>query len=119
MVQWTKHSGKRYHQSLPYAHMLRETRVWLKVVMNYQISRFHYTNITRDKLGEVARLYPLNDHGKTLLGIGPEFRESVDNDIPTDEENVLTSSDVESDSEEEVDPDQAGDEAVGGDMMED
>ncbi|KAG5576062.1 hypothetical protein H5410_056196 [Solanum commersonii] len=27
MVQWTKHSGKRYHQSLPYAHMLREARV--------------------------------------------------------------------------------------------
>ncbi|KAG5585360.1 hypothetical protein H5410_045794 [Solanum commersonii] len=48
MSQWTKHSGKRYHQSLPYAHMLRETCVWLKVVMNYLISGLHYTNITRD-----------------------------------------------------------------------
>ncbi|KAG5620101.1 hypothetical protein H5410_005319 [Solanum commersonii] len=34
MVHWTKHSGKRYHKPLPYAHMLREIHVWLKVVMN-------------------------------------------------------------------------------------
>uniref|UniRef100_M1DJM6 Uncharacterized protein n=1 Tax=Solanum tuberosum TaxID=4113 RepID=M1DJM6_SOLTU len=70
-------------------------------------------------LGEVERHYPLNGHAKALLGIGPEFREPVNNDIPTDEENVLTSSDVESDSDEEVDLDQAGDEAVGGDEIED
>ncbi|KAH0636011.1 hypothetical protein KY285_035712 [Solanum tuberosum] len=48
MSQWTKHSGNRYHQSLPYAHMLRETRVWLKVVMNCLIPGLHYTDITRD-----------------------------------------------------------------------
>ena len=37
------------------------------------------------QLGEVEKCYPLNDHTKALLGIGPEFRESIDNDIPTDE----------------------------------
>ncbi|KAG5631778.1 hypothetical protein H5410_003495 [Solanum commersonii] len=50
MAQWTKHSGKRYHQSLPYAQMLKETRVWLKVVMNCLIPGLHYTNITRDRV---------------------------------------------------------------------
>ncbi|KAH0650056.1 hypothetical protein KY284_029968 [Solanum tuberosum] len=201
MAQWTKHSGKRYHQSLLYAHMLRETRVWLKIVMNCLIPGLHYTDITRDRvclvyalmtaielnigvvsksamqkarvhkrhkyafgglitrmchvpgvpeenvdymaplfpapvgitrtkgpdtefgqtlttaehykrdkliiarmyglemlchqngclvstdmqLGDVERCYPLNAHAKALFGIGPEFREPVDNDIPTDE----------------------------------
>ncbi|KAG5570504.1 hypothetical protein H5410_060270 [Solanum commersonii] len=71
------------------------------------------------QLGEVERRYPLNDHAKALLGIGPEFREPIDIDISIDEENVRTSSDVESDSDEEVDLDQASDKAVGGDVMED
>uniref|UniRef100_M1DG54 Putative plant transposon protein domain-containing protein n=1 Tax=Solanum tuberosum TaxID=4113 RepID=M1DG54_SOLTU len=235
IAQWTKHSGKRYHQSLPYAYMLRETNVWLKVVMNYLIPGLHYTDISRDRvclvyalmtsmelnigaivksamrkarvhkghkyafgglitqmchaagvpeesldymaplcpapvditrtkgpdtefgptlttvechrrdelvmarmyglemlrhqngchastdlqLGEVARRYPLNDHVKALLGIGPAFCEPIDNDIPTDEEHAHPSSDVDSDSEEEIDPVQAGDEAKGGDAMED
>ncbi|KAK4727005.1 hypothetical protein R3W88_031922 [Solanum pinnatisectum] len=183
MVQWTDHSGKRYHQSLPYAHMLRETRIWLKVVMNCLITGLHYTDITRDKarvhkghmyafgglitqmcrtvgvpeenvdymaplypapchmrdelitakmyglemlhhqnschtstdmqLGEVERCYPLNNHAKALLGIGPAFHEPIDNDIPTDEERAHTSSNVDFDSKEEIDPAQAGDEAEG------
>ncbi|KAH0672407.1 hypothetical protein KY290_024649 [Solanum tuberosum] len=50
MAQCTKHSGRRYHQSLPYAHRLRETRVWLKTVMNCLISGLHYTDITRDRV---------------------------------------------------------------------
>uniref|UniRef100_M1DMQ3 Putative plant transposon protein domain-containing protein n=1 Tax=Solanum tuberosum TaxID=4113 RepID=M1DMQ3_SOLTU len=237
MAQWTKHSGKRYHKSLPYAHMLRETHVWLKVVMNCLILGLHYTDITRDlvclvyalmtgmklnieaiikssmrkswvhkghryafgglitkmcrvagvpeenldymaplypapvdithtkgtdtdfgptlttverhkrdelimarmyglemlrhktggrpstdlEIGEVNRRYLLNDHAKALLGIGPEFREPTENDIPTDEENLRTGSDVESDSDEEIDPIQveAEAEADGGDIMED
>ncbi|KAG5577241.1 hypothetical protein H5410_057375 [Solanum commersonii] len=71
------------------------------------------------QLGEVKKCYPLNDHAKALVGIGPEFREPIDNDISTDGEHVRTSSDVESDSEEEIDPAQAGDEADGGDATED
>ncbi|KAH0722863.1 hypothetical protein KY290_005520 [Solanum tuberosum] len=198
MVQWTKHNGKRYHQSLPYAHMLRKARVWLKIVMNWLIPGLYYTDITWDRvclvyplmtpteltigavlksamrkarvhkghmyafgglvtrlcrsaerhrrdallmarmygvemlrhqngclvstdmqLGDVEMRYPLNAHAKALLGIGPAFRESVDDDISTDEERLRTSSDVESDSDEEVDPAHAGDEAEGGDAMED
>ncbi|KAG5576268.1 hypothetical protein H5410_056402 [Solanum commersonii] len=56
------------------------------------------------QLGDVERCCPLNDHAKALLGIGPAFREPIDNVILTDEERLQTSSNVESDSDEEVDP---------------
>ncbi|KAG5581295.1 hypothetical protein H5410_051922 [Solanum commersonii] len=224
MAQWTKHSGKRYHQSLPYAHMLWRTPVWLKVVLNYLIPGLHYIDITRDwvclvyalmtgmelnigaimkssmwkawvhkghmyvadipkenidyiaplypapvditqnkgsdtefgptlttaehhrrdelimarmyglemlrhqngyhdstdmQLGEVERRYPLNDHARALLGIGPEFWEPIENDIPTNEENMRTSSDVDSDSKEKIDPAQVDGKVNGGNAMED
>uniref|UniRef100_M1DK78 Putative plant transposon protein domain-containing protein n=1 Tax=Solanum tuberosum TaxID=4113 RepID=M1DK78_SOLTU len=235
MTQWTKHSGKRYHKSLPYAHIMRETRVWLKVVMNCLILDLHYTYITRDRvclvyalitgmelnigaiikssmrksrvhkehmyafgglitkmcfvagvpeenvdymaplypapveishtkgpdtdfgptlttaerhkrdelimarmyglemlwhktggrpstdleIGEVNRRYLLNDHAKALLGIGPDFWETTENDISTDKENLRTDLDMESYLDEEIDPMQAGAEANGGDIMED
>ncbi|KAG5615745.1 hypothetical protein H5410_015569 [Solanum commersonii] len=220
MVKWTKRSGKRYHQSLPYAHMLRETRVWLKIVMNCLILGLQYLVITRDRvfwvyalmkatelnigavlnrrcerpefikgtgravhgygvpkenmeyiaplfqapvdimrtngpdtevrptlstaarhrrdalimammyglemlrhrngclasndmqLGDVERRYLLNAHAKALLGIGPEF-------VSLSTDRLRTRIDVDSDSDEEVDPAQAGDEAEGGDVMED
>ncbi|KAG5594519.1 hypothetical protein H5410_035751 [Solanum commersonii] len=97
----------------------KETRIWLKFVMNCLILALHYTVISRDKLGDVERRYLLNDHAKVLLGILPEFHKPIDNDIPTDEERLRTSSDVESDSDEEIDHAQAGDKAEGGDAMED
>uniref|UniRef100_M1DMX9 Uncharacterized protein n=1 Tax=Solanum tuberosum TaxID=4113 RepID=M1DMX9_SOLTU len=68
---------------------------------------------------DVERRYPLNAHAKALLDIGPVFRDPIDDDIPTDEDRLCTSSDVESDSDEEVDPDQADVEAEGGDAMDD
>uniref|UniRef100_M1DFU7 Putative plant transposon protein domain-containing protein n=1 Tax=Solanum tuberosum TaxID=4113 RepID=M1DFU7_SOLTU len=195
IAQWTKHSVKRYHQSLPYAHMLWETHVWMKVVMNCLIPGLHYNDITRDRvclvyalmtgipeehldymaplypvpvditrtkgsytefgptlttverhmryelimermyglemlrhqngyhastdmqLGEVVRRYPLNDHAKALLGIGPEFRKPIENYIPTDEAHARTSLDVDSDSEEDIYPAKAGDEADRDDAM--
>jgi len=49
MVRWTKYSLKRFHKSLPYAHMVREAQVWLKIVMHILIPRLHYTNITSDR----------------------------------------------------------------------
>ncbi|KAG5627799.1 hypothetical protein H5410_013017 [Solanum commersonii] len=204
MAQWTKHSGKRYHKSLPYAHMLRETHVWLKLNIGAIIkssirkvgvhkrhryafgclitkmcrvagvpeenldymaplypapvdithtkrpdtnfdptlttakhhrrdelimARMYSLEMLRHKtggqpstdleIGEVNRRYLLNDHAKALLAIGPEFREPTENDIPTDEENLRTGSDVESDSDKEIDPIQAEAEADGGDIMED
>ncbi|KAG5595501.1 hypothetical protein H5410_036733 [Solanum commersonii] len=119
MVKWTKQSGKRYHQSLSYAHIFREGRVWLKIVMNFLIPGLHYKDITRDrifldyammtatelnigvvlksamrkaKLGDVERSYPLNAHDKALHGIGLEFRVLVDNGIPIAEDLLRTSS---------------------------
>uniref|UniRef100_M1DUD7 Uncharacterized protein n=1 Tax=Solanum tuberosum TaxID=4113 RepID=M1DUD7_SOLTU len=56
---------------------------------------------------------------QALLGIGPVFHEPVDDDIPTDMERLCTRLDVESDSDEEVDPAKAGNEARGGEAMED
>ncbi|KAG5585511.1 hypothetical protein H5410_045945 [Solanum commersonii] len=54
-----------------------------------------------------------------LLGISLEFRQPIKNDILTDEENIRTGSDMDSDSEEEIYPAQADDEVDGGDAMED
>uniref|UniRef100_M1DSX8 Uncharacterized protein n=1 Tax=Solanum tuberosum TaxID=4113 RepID=M1DSX8_SOLTU len=89
----------------------------------YGLEMLHHQNgylaSTDMQLGDIERHYPLNAHAKALLVIGPEFRESIDNDIPTDEERLRTSSDVEFNSDEEVDPAQAGDKAEGGDAMED
>ncbi|KAH0696069.1 hypothetical protein KY289_013551 [Solanum tuberosum] len=56
------------------------------------------------QLGDVERRYPLNAHTKALLGIGPRIYEPIDDDIPIDEEKLRTSWDVESNSDEEVDP---------------
>uniref|UniRef100_M1DB56 Uncharacterized protein n=1 Tax=Solanum tuberosum TaxID=4113 RepID=M1DB56_SOLTU len=173
MAQWTKHSGKRYHQSLPYAHILRETRVWLKmmelnigaIIKSYmrktRVHKGHMyafgglitkmcraASVPEENVDYMAPLYPApvditrtkgadtefaptlttaEHHRKdelimartALLGIGPEFREPIENDIPTDEENMRIGSDVDSDSEEEIDPAQADDEVDGDDAMED
>uniref|UniRef100_M1DHE4 Uncharacterized protein n=1 Tax=Solanum tuberosum TaxID=4113 RepID=M1DHE4_SOLTU len=70
-------------------------------------------------LMEVNMRYLLKDHAKALLDIGPEFRKPTENDIPTDEENLRTGSDVEFNSNEEIDPIQAEAEADGGDIIED
>lgn len=48
LEKWTKHSKKTYHQSLRYAHILREARVRLKIVMHYFISGPHHMAITED-----------------------------------------------------------------------
>ncbi|KAG5581536.1 hypothetical protein H5410_052163 [Solanum commersonii] len=47
------------------------------------------------------------------------YLELVDNNIPTNEEHVHTSSDVESDSDEKAGPTEAGDKVGGGDAIED
>lgn len=65
MVQLTKHSGKQYHQSLPYAHFLREARIWLKIMMHYLISGLHYTNINRDM---VCLVYALMTAAEVNIG---------------------------------------------------
>ncbi|KAG5620955.1 hypothetical protein H5410_006173 [Solanum commersonii] len=65
------------------------------------------------EIREVNRRYLLNDHAKALLGIGLEFQE------PTDEENLCTGSDVESNSDEEIDPIHVEAKADEGDIMED
>uniref|UniRef100_M1DA67 Uncharacterized protein n=1 Tax=Solanum tuberosum TaxID=4113 RepID=M1DA67_SOLTU len=75
---------------------------------------------TDKKLGQVERRYPLNAHVKAMFGIGPEFHEPMDDDIPINEDRLHTGSDVDSNSDtEEVDPAQVGDEVDGRDAMED
>lgn len=65
MAQWTCHSRKQYQKMLPYAHMLRETRVWLKNVMNCLIPGLHCTDITRDR---VCLVYALMTNSKLNIG---------------------------------------------------
>uniref|UniRef100_M1DVD1 Uncharacterized protein n=1 Tax=Solanum tuberosum TaxID=4113 RepID=M1DVD1_SOLTU len=79
----------------------------------------------RDEL-IMARMYGLEmlrhktgGRSSTDLEIDPEFRELTENDIQTDEENLRTGTNVDSDAEEEMDPAQSGDEADGGNAMED
>ena len=50
--------------------------------------------------------------------IGQEFTDPFDDDILTDEDNLCTSSDVDSDSEDELDPLQSGDGVEGTDAKE-
>lgn len=59
---------------------------------------------TNWEIGEMHMRYPLNHHAKALPGIGFEFREPIENDIPTVEENLRTSSNVDSNIEEEINP---------------
>ncbi|KAH0644648.1 hypothetical protein KY284_032532 [Solanum tuberosum] len=51
-------------------------------------------------------------YGGALLGIGLEFHEPLDDVIPTDEERLCTSFDAEFDSDDKVDPAQAGDDEI-------
>ncbi|KAK4713833.1 hypothetical protein R3W88_019740 [Solanum pinnatisectum] len=101
----------------------RHRRNDLIMVRMYGLEMLRHQNgyhaSTDMQLGEVVRRYPLNDYAKALLGVGPEFHEPIDNDISTDEEYAHTSSDVDSDSEKEIDPTQVGDEAEGVDATED
>ncbi|KAG5595499.1 hypothetical protein H5410_036731 [Solanum commersonii] len=63
-----------------------------------------YFASTDMQLGDVEKCYPLNAQEKALLGINPEFRVTVDDDILTDEDLLRTCSYVDSDSDEVVDP---------------
>lgn len=45
--------------------------------------------------------YPLGCHAWTILRIGPNFDEPLDNDVPTNEEGWLSYSDEESEDEEQ------------------
>ncbi|KAG5620757.1 hypothetical protein H5410_005975 [Solanum commersonii] len=101
----------------------RHRRDELIMARMYDLEMFRHQNgclaSTDMHLGDVERRYPLNAHAKVLLGIGPEFREPVNDDISTVEERFHTSSNVKSDFDKEVDPTQVGDEAEGDDAMED
>ncbi|KAG5570995.1 hypothetical protein H5410_060761 [Solanum commersonii] len=81
-------------------------------------------NITRTKgtdieFGPTLTTAEHHRRDELIMARIPEFRESVDDDIPINEERQCTSSDVEYDSDEEVDHAQAGEEANGGEAMED
>uniref|UniRef100_M1DCP2 Putative plant transposon protein domain-containing protein n=1 Tax=Solanum tuberosum TaxID=4113 RepID=M1DCP2_SOLTU len=78
MVQWTKHNAKRYYQSLPYAHMLREARVWLNIVMHCSTPGLHYTNITRDRVCLIYYLMTPSVPEERLDYMAPLFLAPVD-----------------------------------------
>lgn len=56
-------------------------------------------------LREIDTRYPLNVHARVILGIGAQFFEHMEDDVPTYEDRLRTNSDVDSDSEtEDMDP---------------
>lgn len=71
------------------------------------------------EIWEVHMRYPLSHHDNALLGIGREFWEPINIDIPTDEKNLHTGSNVDSYSEEEIDLTMTGGGADGNESMED
>ncbi|KAG5632625.1 hypothetical protein H5410_004342 [Solanum commersonii] len=65
-------------------------------------------------------MYPLNMHARTVLGIEPTFIDPVDDDVPIDEDNLQTNSDVDTVFDtKDVDPLQAVEEAKGEDAIDD
>lgn len=54
------------------------------------------------ELDAVICQYPYNVHANVLLGIGPMFADPFWDDVPTDEDNLQTGSNVESNSEDEI-----------------
>uniref|UniRef100_M1DVM1 Uncharacterized protein n=1 Tax=Solanum tuberosum TaxID=4113 RepID=M1DVM1_SOLTU len=71
----------------------RHRRDELTMARMYRLEMLRHQNgflaFTDMQLGDVERRYPLNAHTKALLGIGPEFCEPIDDDIPTDEEHCI------------------------------
>lgn len=63
--------------------------------------RDHGRLITPEEIANVEIQYPLNDHARAMLGIGPQFIEQLDDDISSDLE--ANKSDTEEEDEEEVD----------------
>lgn len=66
--------------------------------------RVGYRPITREKIHVIELDYPLDHHAQTLLRIGPNFVELVDDNIPTYEELEMRDSYIESTKENSVDP---------------
>ncbi|PHU30473.1 hypothetical protein BC332_02566 [Capsicum chinense] len=58
---------------------------------------------TPEKLHAVKLDYPLGHHARTMLRIGLDFVEMVDDDIPTDEEHRYRDSNIESNEEDQSD----------------
>ncbi|KAG5615180.1 hypothetical protein H5410_015004 [Solanum commersonii] len=124
LVDITKTKGFDNEFGPPLTTTERHHRDELIMARMYGLELLRHQNGCRasieEQLGKLERRYPLNAHAKTLLGISPELSEHVDDDISIDEDRLHTCFDVEFDSDtEEVDPAQAGDEAEGGDTMED
>lgn len=47
MAQWTKHTGKRYHESLIHCQVLQQMNVWFEIQMKCIKSGLHYIDITQ------------------------------------------------------------------------
>ncbi|KAH0695893.1 hypothetical protein KY289_013375 [Solanum tuberosum] len=54
-----------------------------------------------EQLSDIEQRYPLNEHAKVVLGLGPEILEPIWDDVPTDKDKMRTMSDIESNFEKE------------------
>ncbi|MCE3051124.1 hypothetical protein HAX54_048948 [Datura stramonium] len=50
VARWTHHQQFGYHVSLPYAHLSREARVWLKILCACLVPEKHVTHVTRERV---------------------------------------------------------------------
>lgn len=89
----------------------------------YELQMLRHRNWCRvstwNQFEKVEHRYTLNEHNKVVLRLGPNFYEPTDDYIPTDEEKLHTVSNIDTNSEEEVEQPLALEEARGDDDMED
>ncbi|MCE3215100.1 hypothetical protein HAX54_000810 [Datura stramonium] len=111
VAQWTLHQQFGYHVSLPYAHLSREARVWLKIVCASLVPRKNVTDVTRKRLRmngvtkeQLQQLnidYPLRENSRALCRVGPKYEDPLDDDVSTEDEMARVDSDLESSDDNE------------------
>ena len=71
----------------------------------YGMTRFTMMNggrvPTDAELRQLDYDYPLNEHARAMCGVGVNFEEPLDDDVPTDDDHQLLDSDVEDNSDDE------------------
>lgn len=67
---------------------------------------------TPKELQEVDAPYPLNAHANAVLGIGPQFIKPLEDDIPTDPDEVRAGLDTEEEDIKEEPPTTVGGEPI-------
>ncbi|KAF3631413.1 hypothetical protein FXO37_27975 [Capsicum annuum] len=113
MTQWTRHKDNGCYNTYPYACLNREARIWKEHIeedpadhkLPHNPKKFTMMNggrvLTDVELRQLYYDYPLNEHARAMCGVGVNFEEPLDEDVPIDDDHQLLDSDVEDNSNDE------------------